>query len=138
MGRPAKYSEERADKVCQALRLGATYRAAAGYAGVSEDTLTRWRANSAGFAENVRSSEATAAIGWLAIIQRAAQAGDWRAAAWLLARRYPHEYGPSAAFFLHHDGEVDVHDSSARDRIAGRLDELAARREAREAREHHP
>lgn len=92
-GRKAKYSDERAAKVLEAIGIGATYELAAKYAGISEDTLSRWRKQKADFAEQCAEAEGRAGIGWLAKIEREANNGDWRAASWKLERRYPQDYG---------------------------------------------
>src|SRR5437879_4464308 len=80
-GRPPNFSEERANQVLQAIRIGATYELAAAYAGISEDTFSRWRTTKADFAEQVRLAEGQAAIGWLALVEKAA-AKDYHAATW--------------------------------------------------------
>lgn len=92
MARATKYTPERVDRIIQALDLGATYELAAGYAGISVDTLLRWRARYADFAAKLCEVEGRAAVKWLAKIEAAAT-GDWKAAAWKLERRYPHAYG---------------------------------------------
>lgn len=105
MARPTKYTEETAKKICDAIRIGATYELAAAYAGISADTFARWRANNAGFAEKLREAEGQGAIGWLAKIEKAANDGDWRSAAWKLERRYPEQYGRQVVS-QQHSGEV--------------------------------
>lgn len=92
-GRPTKYSDERAAKILEAISIGATYELAAKYAGISRDTLTRWRQRYAAFATQLEEAEGRAAVGWLAKIEREASNGDWRAASWKLERRYPQDYG---------------------------------------------
>lgn len=87
-----KYTEERGRQIAKAIRMGATYELAAAYAGVSADSLTRWRDKIPAFAEELTLAEGAAAIGWLVKIETAA-AKDWRAAAWKLERRYPEAYG---------------------------------------------
>lgn len=101
MARPTKYSDEVARKIADAIRLGASYELAAAYGGVSEDTLARWRARYADFAEMLREAEGVGAIGWLARIEQAAKSGDWRAAAWKLERRYPEQYGRTVSDHRH-------------------------------------
>lgn len=91
-GRPTKYTEERADKIVQAIRVGATFRLACQYAGIDEDTFAAWRKRYSDFAERVKEAEGAGAIGWLAVIEKAS-VKSWQAAAWKLERRYPHEYG---------------------------------------------
>src|SRR5262245_57764314 len=92
MARPTKLTPEVQGRICRAIQLGATYALACAYAGVSEDSLARWRRH-AGFAEQLKEAEGQAAVGWLALIEQAARDGSWQAAAWKLERRYPHVYG---------------------------------------------
>jgi transposase-like protein len=95
-GRPSKYTEERAAAIVTAIETGATYALAAAHAGVSADTLGRWRTRFADFAERIAVAEGRGALVNLGRIQQAAQEGDWRAAAWMLEHRYPHAYGRQA------------------------------------------
>lgn len=106
-GRPRKYTEERADKFLQAVRAGATLRLAAHSAGISEDTLARWRRDRADFAEQVSVAEASAAVGWLELINKAAET-DWRAALKLLEIRFPGEYGGRTHITIDRDVEAEV------------------------------
>jgi hypothetical protein len=92
MARPTKYGEQTVTRLEAALRVGATYAAACGYAGISEDTLANWRRNKSDFSERLARAEGEATVRWLLLIEQAA-ATDWRAAAWKLERRYPREYG---------------------------------------------
>ena len=78
-------------RILEALRVGATYRAACEYAGVSDDSLARWRAADAGFAEALKSACAQAYMRNLGIIQKAATK-MWQAAAWWLERKFPEEW----------------------------------------------
>jgi len=93
MGRPTKYTPESAKKITDAIRLGSTYHLACLYAGVDDHSLIRWRHRHPDFDAAVREAEGAGAIGWLAKIERAANDGEWTAAAWKLERRYPQEYG---------------------------------------------
>lgn len=93
MARPTKYNETIAKKITDAIRVGATFGLACAYAGISEDTFGRWRERYADFAVAVKEAEGTAAIKWLAQIDKAAQEGSWQAAAWKLERKYPRDYG---------------------------------------------
>lgn len=92
-GRPTKYTPERADRLIQAIRMGATYELACNYAGISEDTFAAWRKRYPDLSERVKEAEGGAAVGWLAKIEKAANDGEWQAAAWKLERRYPAQYG---------------------------------------------
>lgn len=93
MARRTKYSEEVVARIEQAIRLGATYRLACQYAGISEDTFTAWKDRYPDFSERIKRAEGAATVQWLAKIEAAASEGTWQAAAWKLERRYPHEYG---------------------------------------------
>jgi transcriptional regulator with XRE-family HTH domain len=103
-----KYTEERAAQAERAIRMGLTYELAAGLAGVSADTLARWRKGRNGapadFAERIEGAKARGALTNLLAVNRAARGvvdargnvvvpPDWRAAAWLLEHRYPDQYG---------------------------------------------
>lgn len=100
-GRKSKLTPETQEKLCQAIQLGATYELACQYAGVSYDAFNDWI--NAGIAEKdagfvqflqaIKEAEARGALGWLAKIEKAANDGNWQAAAWKLERRYPQEYG---------------------------------------------
>ncbi len=91
------YSEELAKQVLIAIRAGATYAHAAAHAGISADTLDRWRKGRAGapaeFAARMAAAEGGGAVVSLAQIQLAAQNGDWRASAWILEHRHATSYG---------------------------------------------
>jgi transposase len=129
-GRKPLYSEERAERVFAAIRVGATERLACKYAGISEDTLGRWKTNNADFADRFKTAEGEAAIGWLSVIEAASKT-QWQAAAWKLERRYPADYSIQAQLNIAHSGEVMTTDATARERIASRIDELAERRRSR-------
>ncbi len=92
MARRSKYEPARVAKIIDAINLGATYELAAGYAGISPDTLTAWKDRYPDFSDMLREAEGRAATKWLAKIERAADI-DWKAAAWKLERRHPTQYG---------------------------------------------
>jgi len=92
-GRPTKYTPETVKKIVDAIRVGATFRLACMYAGISEDTFMAWRQRYSDFADAVKSAEGAGAAAWLGMIEKAAQEGNWQAAAWKLERKYPREYG---------------------------------------------
>ena len=92
-GRRSKYTPETVDKLTQAIRLGATYRLACDYAGITEETFYQWRRSKSEFSDAIKEAEGKGALGWLAKIEQAASDGNWQAAAWKLERRYPDQYG---------------------------------------------
>lgn len=93
MGRPTKRTEANRTTILRALRLGATLRLAAESAGLSYPTLNEWMHDDPEFSEAVKKAEATMATNALRRIERAAKEGTWQAAAWIMERRFPHEYG---------------------------------------------
>lgn len=93
MGRPMKRTDANRSIILRALRLGATYRLAAESAGMTYTTLNEWMHDDPEFSEAVKKAEATMATTALRRIERAAKEGTWQAGAWMLERRYPHEYG---------------------------------------------
>ena len=99
-GRPSLLSRDVRDRLLAAIRTGATRRAAAASAGIGLATFHRWlergqHARSGeyrDFRDAVRQADAHAEYVLLRRIARASRT-DWRAAAWILERRFPHKYG---------------------------------------------
>jgi hypothetical protein len=119
-GRKTKLTPDRTAKICQAIQLGATYDHACNYAGISMATFCEWRKSKPEFSEAIQKAEGNATVGWLAKIEKAANDGQWQAAAWKLERRYPHEYGRRVQEITGKDGgPVEVKD--VRSEIARRL-----------------
>jgi len=130
-GRPTRYTPERVAKILQAIRVGATQRAAAAYAGIDDSTVMRWKHKYPSLATAINEAEGAAMVGWLAKIEAAANEGAWQAAAWKLERRYPHEYGRSAVEVSGRDGgaiKIDHKVEDARELLAVRLGRLVAAR----------
>jgi hypothetical protein len=91
-GRPTKYNADKHKSICDALKAGNTRRDSCGYASISQDTFSRWIENYPEFADDVIKSESAVAMRNVALIQKAAQAGTWQAAAWWLERRRKEEF----------------------------------------------
>lgn len=99
-GRPTKLNDEVVKKLTQAIRVGATYEIACLYAGITHQTLLNWKEiakdKTSGphfeLFESITRAEGEAAIKWLALIEKHADA-DAHWAAWKLERRYPEQYG---------------------------------------------
>lgn len=100
-GRKIAVTPDHITKLTEAVRIGATFELAAKYAGISKDTFDRWRKQAqdakpgtplAELRTRLAEAEGRAAVGWLALINKAAQV-DWHAASWLLSHRYPEAYG---------------------------------------------
>lgn len=91
--KPIPLDDTRRRRLLDALTCGATLKLAAAAAGVSDDTLARWRKRYPELQDEIDQAEATGAVAALATIRQAAQGGTWQAAAWILERRYPSDYG---------------------------------------------
>lgn len=101
VGRPTKLNAETTQKICDAILVGATYEGASEYAGIAYSTFNEWMAEGrvaaepnefTEFSEAVRQANANAQV-YFAKDIKAAAAKDWRAAAWMLERRFPKAYG---------------------------------------------
>lgn len=92
---------ETRERLLDALRAGATHQIAADHAGISVRTLYSWmawgREGAPTYAEllaEMEAAQAGGALQCLAVIREVAVKGkQWQAAAWLLERRYPSQYG---------------------------------------------
>lgn len=98
-GRKPRYTAEVHQKIVNALRIGAYQCHAALAAGISESSLEKWlqkgRAGDERYTELARECDALKsqhANRLQGVITKAAIAGDWKAAAWDLERRYPKQY----------------------------------------------
>lgn len=105
VARPTKLTPATVKKVMRALELGMTYRRACASAGISYDTFNDWRKTNPKFLEQCEEAEAAGVERCLVRIHQAAEEGTWQAGAWLLERRYPHEYGRTVQ---EHAGETKV------------------------------
>ena len=93
MPRRPKLTPEVQERICQAIATGATYEHAAAYGGITFQTLNDWRKTKPLFSEALKDAEGRGVLALLARIQKAAGEGTWQAAAWILERRYPRDYG---------------------------------------------
>ena len=91
-GQPTKRSPEREQAILNSLRVGNTRRASARAAEVSEDTLANWMKADSVFFGAVEKAESDAEQRFLGNVAKAAQSGNWQAAAWWLERRKHEDY----------------------------------------------
>jgi len=84
-------------KICGLLALGYSRRMAAEHVGCDPSTITRTAKRDESFREQLAAAQSDADIEALKLIRRTAdQEKYWRAAAWILERRNPDEYGRRA------------------------------------------
>ena len=134
-GRKTKLTPDLQAKFCQGIKLGMTYRLACGYVGISEGTLYRWLQEAEQgqelqreFRDAVKTAEALGAAHSLAVIHRAAEDGNWTAAAWVLERRhcYRKDSAPVVEAVMHqiedHQVMIDMDSEDGRNQI---IEELA-------------
>jgi hypothetical protein len=93
MGRPSKYTKERAGRILSALREGNTRSASAALGGIDVGTLVSWERRFSDFSAHVKEAEAAAERMHVGNIKRAAFSGNWQASAWWLERRRPDDWG---------------------------------------------
>lgn len=94
--------------LCEATREGYTLTQAAAVVGVAPATVREWIRRGEGeddregtepyatFATAIRRARAEVEVEMLESIQQAADAGQWRAAAWYLERSHPERWGRGA------------------------------------------
>jgi hypothetical protein len=117
-GRPTSCTPELAQRLAGAIRLGLPYERACQAVGLHYSTMRRWiqraEAEDARLTENSKArpraseqvfrefrdtisrAEAAGELENAARVFEAGEAGDWRAAAWILERRHPARWGQNA------------------------------------------
>ena len=110
-GRPSEFTPGVEKAILDALAAGSSVRAACEAAGIGTTTFYRWCSEGEGdsapehfraFRDGATRARAQARVVYAAIIRRAANDGDWRAAAWYLERSEPEEWAPKQK--LEHSG----------------------------------
>ena len=101
LGRHTKCTRQVVDQIAAAMRLGASVEQAAAYAGITRQTLYNWLASTSthykALQHEVEVAKGSRAVGWLQALQLKAKSADrdaWKAAAWLLERTLPDQFGP--------------------------------------------
>lgn len=92
-GAKGKFEDARLQVLYNALSQGMTIKSACALAGIHQSTYFEWVTNKPEFTELVKRAESEMKERALKVINQAAQNGQWQAAAWLLERREPNEYG---------------------------------------------
>lgn len=94
MGRHSKYNEETVNRICDAIRVGATRKSASACGGISDSLFHQWMKENPEFAEKVQRAEGGMLARMAARVYQEAVApdGDWRAALEVLKRRERSEW----------------------------------------------
>jgi transposase len=134
MAYPSKLTPELQTQLCKLIAAGSPPAVAAQASGIAEGTFYAWmrRAESnrkadlryRNFKRAVELASAESEAILVTRIAKAASAGSWSAAAWILERRWPQRWSKPA------DRPQERGDHEPADPFAA-LDELAPRREAR-------
>tara|TARA_Y100001938_G_scaffold149499_2_gene236537 strand:+ start:1664 stop:2140 length:477 start_codon:yes stop_codon:yes gene_type:complete len=135
----SKLTPEAQRRIYQAIRAGNYKEVACQFAGISGTTLRNWvnrgkESREAGtdnckylhFLRGLEEAEAEAEVRNVAVIQKAAEK-QWQASAWMLERRHPGRWARNDKQRLEVKAEVDVNDSSSKDRLQSILDGIAKR-----------
>jgi transposase-like protein len=101
-----KYSPELQADICRLIRLGNPVEVASEAAGITPETFYVWMRSRRAFRLAIEQARGEAEAILVGRVQKAAQAGSWRAACWLLERRWPERWAPLADR-AHADGELD-------------------------------
>lgn len=91
-------TDESLEIITDALRTGSSLRGAAAQVGRSAEWLRLWRNDNPEVAEAV---EAALADWEAAAVLKINRNDDWKAQAWLLARRFPDDYGDRQRLDVH-------------------------------------
>ena len=96
-------SSKQKDELFRLLSDGLPVTLATAAAGIGRTTFYNWM-NDAKFAEQVEAAQARAVAPLLDRIRTAASNGQWQAAAWILERRWPGEFGRRDRLQTEHTG----------------------------------
>ncbi len=112
-GTTPKLTEKLIEKISTSIRSGCYVETAVALAGLSKQSFYRWLKQAEGgeptaltlkLSDAVKKAMAQAELRDLAVIDRAAQSGEWTAAAWRLERKHPERWGRHSKVSLEHSG----------------------------------
>lgn len=140
----SKLTPELTKRFCEAIASGLTYEGACDLVRLGTTTFYRWmeEADEApgpkrDFRDAVKEARAKRDQKYVAVIENAAADGTWQAAAWFLERTNRKGYGRNESVEITgKDGgpvEQRVVGDQQREQVTALIDELAARRAAKEA-----
>jgi len=100
MARPVKLTPELTQEITTYIRDGNSPTISATLVGISPSTYFNWMSKGSNqeprfmeFLESIKRANAQSIVNRVALIARAADSGNWRAAAWLLERISPESFG---------------------------------------------
>lgn len=96
--RACKYNQIRVHNICTHISNGNTFRASALAEGISEATFHRWRKEHEEFDNLV---DEAIGISEAKLVNKLSQSEDWRAAAWILERRFPESWTKKEQIDMH-------------------------------------
>jgi hypothetical protein len=91
-GRPRKFTADRVQRILECAELGMPLSLCAAAVSISQQSLINWRRNHPEFQEALEQAIARGCDARLKKIKSASDAGDWRAAAWLLEHCQPEHF----------------------------------------------
>jgi hypothetical protein len=135
IGRPVEFEASKREKFCLLVGVGVTRRHAAASLGVAPSTVTRQMQADPLFAEAVRDAEIECEIDLMKRVRLQSER-SWRACVWLLERMHPERYarGKQSPATPSWDEmfdrfvaliDTEVADEGLRERLVGRLDDMA-------------
>lgn len=118
VGRKTKLTEKMIEEIAKHIELGMINKDVAQLVGISETTFYNWMNEGENskddnnifrkFYLKVKEAEAKAIKRNLAIIQRAANEGNWQAAAWFLERKRPEDWGRKERVNINADDGITI------------------------------
>ncbi|MBX2987871.1 MAG: hypothetical protein KF802_08225 [Bdellovibrionaceae bacterium] len=135
-----KLTEQLIETIAQAIRVGAYVETAVALAGVSKDSFYRWLRQAESddstpltvkLSDAVKKALAESEKRDLDVIDKAAQEGEWTAAAWRLERKFPNKWGRQSKVQLEHTGmdggPIEIQ-SMTEDEMETRIEKLLQKR----------
>lgn len=111
--RPTKFTPETVKRLLDGIRAGLPYHLASEAAGISLSTFNEWQRGEfprgadkelrTYFLDELTRAKGESALRNIALISNAAKE-DWRAAAWILERRFPADFGKQSLEITGSDG----------------------------------
>lgn len=128
-----KYTPENCEEFFKQIRLGLSMKDACSIIDISDETYYNWCKNRLEFLEGVKKAQAQFKQQCLALIKRASVT-QWTAAAWLLERKHPDEFGLKTHQQISGTlgRETDEQVLARKQRVTNRMNELLAEKITKE------